>query len=439
MRFVALLLLGSLLSCVSARHAERRLSRDLQRRIEQSSVFARSLTGFVLLDPETGNTIAEINGDKYFTPASNTKILTLATCLQVLGDSIPSLQTQRHVLNSDENRSILLVRGTGDPTFLHPRFQYWQLAFDWLKSQPDTLQILPRQSAFGRYGPGWAWDDYQDDYQAERSILPMYGNTVRLAPDLLVEPPFFKNNFLGPIPAKDIERREHENLWVLPAMATDQAREHWLPFTRVDLGQLLGDTLGRPVEELAGGEHEYVPENWHTHYSAPLDTVLRRMMYQSDNFVAEQLLIVCSGQKFGVLQPDLAIRWMLDSVFADLPQRPRWVDGSGLSRYNLATPRMLARVLQKLWASQPHERLLNLFPASTRNPAGSAGDAKMSSQPFVFAKTGGMSGIHCLSGYLVTARGKTLVFSFMHNNFVGSNKPWRTEMQQILEYIHQKG
>ncbi|MEQ1746056.1 MAG: D-alanyl-D-alanine carboxypeptidase [Saprospiraceae bacterium] len=406
----------------------------MQKQIEQSPVFARSLTGFVLLDPETGNVLADVNGEKYFTPASNTKILTLATCLQALGDSVPALQTQRHILDAEENRSVLLVRGTGDPTFLHPKFQHWQPVFEWLKAQPDTVQILPRRSEFGRFGPGWAWDDYQDDYQAERSALPVYGNTVRLAPDLSVEPHFFKSNFLGPVFAKRIKRREHENLWILPAEPMGQPQERWLPFTRVDLGQLLGDTLGRPVEELTGWEYEHVPENWQTHYSTPLDTVLRRMMHQSDNFVAEQLLIVCAEQKFGVLEPDLIIRWMLDSVLTDLPQRPRWVDGSGLSRYNLATPRTLALVLQKLWASQPHERLFNLFPAGDRS-----GYVAPNGKPFVFAKTGGMSGVHCLSGYLVTERGKTLVFSFMHNNFVGSNKLWRTEMQRILEYIRKKG
>ncbi|MBK9336339.1 MAG: D-alanyl-D-alanine carboxypeptidase [Lewinellaceae bacterium] len=50
-----------------------------------------------------------------------------------------------------------------------------------------------------------------------------------------------------------------------------------------------------------------------------------------------------------------------------------------------------------------------------------------------------MSGVHCLSGYVVTKRGKTLVFSFMHNNFVGSSRPWKAEMQGLLEYIRDRG
>jgi D-alanyl-D-alanine carboxypeptidase/D-alanyl-D-alanine-endopeptidase (penicillin-binding protein 4) len=112
------------------------------------------------------------------------------------------------------------------------------------------------------------------------------------------------------------------------------------------------------------------------------------------------------------------------------------VDGSGLSRYNLVTPHYLSTVLKQLFDRTPKEQLFTYFPAGGvrgtisnwyRNPEGS---------PYVFAKTGSMSGVHCLSGYILTKSGKILIFSFMHNNFVGSNKPWKEEMQRILEWIY---
>jgi len=430
----------ALSACISTRRLERRAGRELEKRIGLSPVFAKSFTGFVLLDPETGKTLADVHGDKYFTPASNTKILTLATCLEVLGDSVPAMQTRRHVLHEAENRSVLLLRGTGDPTFLHPQFQVWQSAFSWLKNKSDTVQIWPRPPKVERFGPGWAWDDYPDDYSAERGVLPVYGNTVHFTYDTggyAVEPSFFQKNFDTTLYTDRIKRREHENLWALPPSPKPPDTARWFPFTRhgLDLGALLADTLGRPVQELTGWEYEFVPDDWHTHYSTPLDTVLRRMMHQSDNFIAEQMLLVCAGQKFGLTHPNIPIRWMLDSVLVGLPQRPRWVDGSGLSRYNLATPQGLAFVLRKLWLEQPHERLLDLFPAGGVNGTIADRYAGANGQPYVFAKTGGMSGVHCLSGYIVTKRGKTLVFSFMHNNFVGTNRPWKEEMGRVLEFV----
>jgi len=454
----------ALSACTSTRGLERRAGRELEKRITTSPVFAKSFSGFVLLDPESGQVLADVHGDHYFTPASNTKILTLATCLQVLGDSVPALQTRRQVLNEVENRGVLLLRGTGDPTFLHPYFQAWQSAFEWLKNCRDTVQIYPRETRVERFGSGWAWDDFQDAYSAERSVFPVYGNIVRLTWDgdqYAVEPPFFQKN-LHPTPfAEKVKRHEHENLWVLPTVPGPRDTARWLPFTRTSFdlgpGALLADTLGRPVGDLTGWQYETcgqllstsralveylrdwgckrVPDDWHTHYSTPLDTVLRRMMHQSDNFIAEQMLLVCAGQKFGVLQQDTIIRWMLDSVLTGMPQRPRWVDGSGLSRYNLASPQGLAFVLRKLWLEQPHERLLSLFPAG--GVSGTIADryAGADGRPYIFAKTGGMSGIHCLSGYIVTKRGKTLTFSFMHNNFVGSNLPWKEEMGRVLEFV----
>jgi D-alanyl-D-alanine carboxypeptidase/D-alanyl-D-alanine-endopeptidase (penicillin-binding protein 4) len=55
--------------------------------------------------------------------------------------------------------------------------------------------------------------------------------------------------------------------------------------------------------------------------------------------------------------------------------------------------------------------------------------------PYIFGKTGSLSNNHCLSGYLITKSGKTLIFSFMNSNFVASTSDIRSNMQGILEYI----
>ncbi len=173
-------------------------------------------------------------------------------------------------------------------------------------------------------------------------------------------------------------------------------------------------------------------------YSTPIDTVLRRMMYQSDNFIAEQMLIVCSGVKYDTLAQNGIIQWARDTLLASPlmnNQPPRWVDGSGLSRYNLATPQYFTNVLFKLWKEQAHDRLLSLFPTAGAPQTTLDWWQPVPAAPWLFAKTGSMSGVLCMSGYLRTKRGKILIFSFMHNNFVGSGKAWRLEMQRILELV----
>lgn len=431
--FLALAAIPILSSCAGTH----RLGRSLQKDIRSSPVFSRSFTGFSLLDPMKGKTLADVNGDRCFTPASNTKILTLYTCLKALGDSVPGMK----ILDAGDK---LIFRGTADPTFLHPFFRNWQACRDTLLAHPfDSICYLPRQFPEKRFGPGWAWDDYNEDYQPERSEMPIYGNCLKITTNgrdsIRVEPAFFKNAVFLKMAGKQpgLERLEHENFWGITGYEAETDR--FLPFRAGVFDRLLSDTLHRNVEDISYTEHPYqrlYPVR--TIYSTPVDTVLRRMMYQSDNFIAEQMLLVCAGQKFDALRQDTIIKWMLDSVLNDLPQRPRWVDGSGLSRYNLASPRDFTVVLRKLWEEQPPARLFSLFPAGGLNGTVAGWYKGKDGKPFVFAKSGSMSGVQCLSGYLLTKRGKVLIFSFMHNNFVGSGKPWKEEMARILENIRDR-
>ena len=450
---VSLLLLAFLLpSCAIFKSKSARSAYKIEREVARSPVFSKAFTGFTLLDPATGKTLADFNGERYFTPASNTKILTLATCLEVLGDSVPGVQYG----NPDDG---IVFRGTGDPTFLHPKFEAWQNARRLLYRPPVSLLYIHRRFDEGRFGAGWAWDDYNEEYQPERSPMPIYGNCFQVSGkpnnEFHVEPSFFLRYYRRwqiETQAK-VKRIEEDNNWILDSLADHEDRiVPFRPLIRYFdawddtnpttlLGNLLSDTLKRTVTEFFPEDHpdiELSTYPWRTLYSTPLDTVLRRMMHQSDNFIAEQMLLVCAGVKFDLLKQDTMIKWMLDSTLNSLPQRPKWVDGSGLSRYNLMTPQSIAQVLLKLWKEQPRERLFSLFPAG--GVSGTIADyyAGKDGKPYVFAKTGGMGGVHCMSGYIVCKSGKVLIFSFMHNNFLGSNRNWKVEMQRILEQIRDR-
>ena len=88
------------------------------------------------------------------------------------------------------------------------------------------------------------------------------------------------------------------------------------------------------------------------------------MLRVSDNFLAEQLLLMCStrvGYRDS-LSSRRAIRYLLKTTSKPCPTAPDWVDGSGLSRLNLLTPRTSRRVLLRL-----HQELPEAAPAE---PAG---------------------------------------------------------------------
>ncbi|HAD12923.1 MAG TPA: hypothetical protein DCF33_10865 [Saprospirales bacterium] len=442
-----LLMLAALSSCAAGKFRTGRQLLLVKQEIESSKVYANAHTGFVLMDANTGETLVSVNDQQLFTPASCTKILTLATSLEYLGDSLPSLEVAR---TKDQR---WLIRGKGDPTFLHPDYQAWQSAFQWMKAQQDPLIVERR--IIPRFGKGWAWDDYNDDYSAERSDFPYYGNIIHWqktgdgqwmsTPKHPGTPVFEPQNDLYP-KTVGVYRLEQLPYFLLShpdsifgVGFTDKIP---IPEMSADGGMMtyyLPDTLGKSFDHICyqnfpGSCETEVDGPWRTLYSTPRDTVLRQMMYISDNFLAEQLLLMCADRKFGALKESLIIQEMQNTSFASIVPTPRWVDGSGLSRYNLISPGGLASVLKRLWDKQPKEKLLSYFPY----PGGNGPFKDWPTSLPLHAKTGGMSGVACLSGYLRARSGKMLIFSLMHNNFTGPAKPYREESQRILQLIYER-
>mgnify|MGYP000944416161 CR=1 FL=1 len=425
-----------LFSCATSRHFPKKLEKEINR----SSVFSGAFTGFVLRDPATGKTLCEVNGAKYFTTASNTKLLTLYTCLRTLGDSLPALRWQ----SDGEN---LYFEGTGDPTFLHPVLGKYSPVYQFLRFRPEkNLVFSPYNFDDSRFGNGWAWDDFGYNFQCERSPMPIYGNRMAVVgKELTVNPPRFRH-FLNPTSIGTetafVQREELGDRLSISAKADipeNFKQEIPIFWGNLDFNLFLKDTLFRPITTPAKAFFEKLnPRDWQTLFGAPTDTVLRAMMLPSDNFLAEQLLMVCGGKLTDTLSVGRAIEASKKKFLADLPDQPRWFDGSGLSRYDLETPRNMAFLLEKIWHEQPRARVFNLFAAGGLEGTVRDWYKPAPGQPaWLYAKTGTLGGVHCLSGYLTARSGKVLVFSFMHNNFKAPSATYKKEMERVLLKIRE--
>lgn len=100
------LLAGSIISSATA---QRLTERKVRKMFGQSQIMQEHFVGFILQE-EGGKIVYAQHEDRYFVPASNTKLLTLYTALNVLGDSIPAF---RYEIKEDS----LIIWGTGDPSF----------------------------------------------------------------------------------------------------------------------------------------------------------------------------------------------------------------------------------------------------------------------------------------------------------------------------------
>jgi len=405
--------------------------RKLDKLFRYTEMNFHDYTGFMLYDLEGKKTVYAYNADKYFTPASNTKIFTFYTSLTVLGDSLPGL---RYVESGDS----LIFWGTGDPSFLYKNVFDNGRVFNFLSQTNKKLFFSGSNFYTTTFGSGWAWDDYNSAYSAERFSFPIYGNIVSVKAEhnrLQLQPAFFKNNFTTADPtdeAKVIRKVESNDFKYYPSPKGAFADD--LPFrTDADfVTRLLADTLKKEVKLV----ERPLTKNAKVFYSMPVDSVYRVMMQASDNFIAEQLLLTSAGVLSDSLQPEVAIRHMKANALSDLKDEPAWVDGSGLSRYNLFTPRSVVQLWEKIYAKVPRERLFPLL--ATGGKPGTLRNWYKADKPYVFGKTGSLSNNHCLSGFLVTKSGKTVIFSFMNSNFTAPSVEIRRNMQTILNSIYEK-
>ena len=384
------------------------------------SFYDNQFTGLLVYNPKIQDTVFKYNADKYFTPASNTKIFTLYTALQFLPKEIPAF---KYTVDNDT----ITILGTGDPTFLHPFFND-STAIKKVKNF-KKVNLVWGNLLEDKFGPGWAWEDYDTYFSPERTSFPMYGNvlTISYQDSLQSIPEVLKGTIQYSESNK--HRNYNDNTFFYNTKDKDTIEVPMVIDTLL-IKKLWDDILPNKVSvsKFSGMPMEHVA------YSVPSDSLYKRMMLVSDNFLAEQMLIMASSTLSDTLSSSKIRELVLDTKLNDLKQKPRWVDGSGLSRYNLFTPMSFVQVLTKLYNDIPQERLYNLFPAG-----GESGTLKKyfpgSPEPYIHAKSGTVGNNYSLSGYLTTNSGKTLIFSFMNNHYRKPTVEVKKRMQSVLEWL----
>lgn len=419
--------IGLLSSCASSK-----LSIDkqpLDQYFETSAIFKESHTGLQIYDLEANSILYDFNSKKHFTPASNIKLLTYLAAINTMEDRIPSL---KYCITGDT----LYFTGTGDPTLLYPNFEY-ATTLDFLSSTQHNLVYIEKPMTDKRFGPGWSWDDYPYYYSAEKSSFPIYGNMVQFRANpnmdyIQVIPAYFERRLTithdPQVNSYSLERKEFENEFTFKFNEKPSELEDELPFIYSNdlFLSLLSDTLKKPIHR----QFNFPACNSELHYSVPTDSIINHILIESDNFLAEQILLVISNQFGDTLSSAKTIDFIMKNHLSELENEIHWVDGSGLSRYNQVTPNAMVMVLKKIYEKIPEKKLFSFLPESGVN-----GTLKTSFDHLegkVHAKTGSMSHVYNLSGFLETNSGKTLIFSFMNNNFNVSFSELKKEMERVL-------
>ena len=396
------------------------ISKEITKKIDKP-FYENQFIGLLVINPKTGDTFFNHNANKYFTPASNTKIFTLYTALNLLPEQIPAFKY--HV-----EANTIYIQGTGNPTFLHTYFND-STALKMASNYKRTNLILNNYTD-DKLGPGWAWEDYDTYFSPERSSFPMYANVLTISnQDSLKSIPevLLKN---VEISSSKFRRGLNENEFFYNSKK-NKTIEVPMVMDSINVSELWSDILPNKITIL---NHSDTALNEIAYSSTPPDSLYKRMMEVSDNFLAEQMLVLSSSMLSDTLSSSNVIKHMLENKLGYLKQKPRWVDGSGLSRYNLFTPTSFVQVLSDMYKKIPSERLFNFFPVG-----GVSGTLKKyysgESKPYIYAKSGTVGNNYSLSGYLITNNGETLIFSFMNNHYRKPTVEIKKRMQLVFEFL----
>lgn len=377
--------------------------------------------GFSLYDLQGDSLVYDYGGERFFIPASTTKLWTYYGAMHYFSDSIP-------VFEWTETEDTIYLRGVGSPVWLHSRLddEAW---IDTLLHKNKSIVYVPHERV-AKFSPGWSWEDYPFSYQTERSTAPIYGNLSRIYwdEDSLVSSPQIPFDLDSSL-TKSYHLSEDKQTLTLNPLEIHSTDTLQIPIRWSDnlvvnalskeLGQAIHSTpLDKTIAEL----------DWQNFYSHQTDKMFKLLLHNSDNFIAEQLLLSIAYEKYRDFNTKQIIKelqiWAVNHAFAN-----KWIDGSGLSRYNLFTPNHMTKLLSRMYREIDNAKLfdhlaLGGFVEGISN--------YYSESPLISAKTGTLSGIHNLCGYFIGKRGKVYAFSLMNNHYLQHSSEVKKMMQQLL-------
>jgi D-alanyl-D-alanine carboxypeptidase/D-alanyl-D-alanine-endopeptidase (penicillin-binding protein 4) len=402
--------------------------RQAQKTLLSSEGVKGAHVGIAIYNDTKGQWLSKYQSDHYFTPASNTKILATYLGLQFLGDSLPGWKMA-------ENADTLFLMPLGDPSFMHPEFKY-QPVVDIIKNTNKQVVIVGNnQDQFEIFGSGWSWADYAEDYQPERSRMPIYGNVVHFYQSNkkleAIKPFYFFKDIvdLGKAEEKNWSRSRTGNRF-FTTNENNKSKYFQVPFSQEDMPMvkaldLLNDTLGKKI---SFQKQSTLPAtSYKTIKTVATDSLLKIMMLRSDNFYADQIVLMASEQLFGKMDDAALLDSTKKLFFADLPQKMRWADGSGLSRYNLNTPENYIAILQQMHAKFGEARVKNIFE---KGGEGTISAYYKNFPGTMYAKTGTLGGQVALSGFIYTPKQQKLYFSVLVANHMS---PSSTQVRRAVE------
>jgi len=424
--------------------------------------FSNAQWGVVIQSLETGEYFYKRNEDKLFMPASNLKLFTTAAGLILLGSDY-KYKTNVYMngkIDGSVLKGDLVIQGRGDPTIsgrfydgnIYKVFDDWADSLSKLGVDEITGNIIGDDNSFDEVGlgAGWSWDYESEWFAAPSSAISFNDNVVNVyvtvnkenhLPQVSIEPVtkyIIILNKVSTVPSDSITSINvyrdmgtnvvtvygtiKQNSDTVKTFVTVNNPTQYAMVVLKDVLKKKGITIdGYPidVDDISLPLDYSKMTKLFTQYSPPLKEIIKVINKNSENFFAEQLLktIGLETKNFGSSENGISSENKLFREMGINPEGMNIVDGSGLSRLNLVTPRQIVTILSYMYKSKYFIPFYNSLPIAGVD--GTLGNRMQNSkaQGNIRAKTGFLEGVRSLSGYAYTGDHEPVAFSIIVNNF----------------------
>ena len=426
--------------------------------------------GIEIRDASTGAIIFQKNNNRIYTPASSLKILTAIAGLQYLG---PQYQFTTELLSSGaikDNRleGDVILKFSGDPTLTMRDIDALFATLRKKGVKTITGNLYVDSSAFDDVGigPGWMWDELRFCYAApvgavivNHNCMPFEiypgartGNLARA--NMKSDAPLVEIiNTVQTVSASqqascplEMNIDDDNKIHMSGCLASGKYNtnlEASVTNLEAYVSAILKKSLLNNQMVLQGtikqGGASLASTLVDSKTSEPLSELMTSMLKRSDNVIANAIY-----KKIGQTYFHGSATWS-NSQKAELALLHKFtgmpllnitaIDGSGLSRYNQVTPNALVTTLVSVYRGKYFSTFYNALPISGIDGALKyrLSDRNMTGR--VHAKTGTMSSVKTIAGYVKTAHHDTLAFVIMVNGFRGPNYKYKTMQDNIISYL----
>ncbi|NWF89506.1 MAG: D-alanyl-D-alanine carboxypeptidase/D-alanyl-D-alanine-endopeptidase [Ignavibacteriaceae bacterium] len=471
-----ILIVAIFINCSTSTLFPQSSAKQIQRKINNlfaDKFFESSLAAIDIYDLTKKKTIYQKNNKLLLHPASNMKILTSAAGLKYLGKDYQfktSLYYQGEIIDSVLVGHLFVVGGC-DPDFTSKDLEVLTLKVKDAGIKKITGNIYGDVSMSDSlfWGNGWMWDD--DPYTDEPYFTPLTINdnaiTIIGEYDNLSQKLIFNS-----IPETEyIQIIENIKIDSLTRKSSFRVQRDWINRTnkffidgviaqngnekrnfseRFNIYKpekyfltLFKESLIRNDIDFTGNL-EFKPLNESSKsiftFTRTYDSVIVNLNKTSDNLSTEMTLRALAEKYFG--KPASAENGlkMIDSLLIVCGLNPkdyRLADGSGVSHYNLISAELLLSVLKQFYYNEPelYTTLFKSFPIAGVDGTLENRMKNTLAKNIVHAKTGTLSGVASLSGYIENRKGGMIAFSVLVQNYVGSSKQARDFIDKVCEIL----